>query len=80
MSHDGELYITWEHYMPGKPVSYHAQTLKERWTKLALPLLHQPQMISDPSMFAKTQLPTQERPYPWSVADEYSERGISLTR
>jgi len=25
-------------------------------------------------------MPTQERPYPWSIADEYSEQGISLTR
>ena len=80
MSHDWELFITWEHYIPGKPVSFHAQTLKERWLKLALPLLGQPTMISDPSMFAKTQLPTPERPFPWSVADEYGERWVSLTR
>lgn len=80
LDQDGNLYITWEHYLAGKAVSFHAQTLKERWTELALPLTGQPNVIADPSIFAKTQLPTPERPFPWSVADEYSERGISCIR
>lgn len=77
---DGNLYITWEHYMAGKTIAYHAQTLKERWKTLDLPYIHQPEMISDPSIFAKTQLPTPERPYPWSVADEFMDKGISPVR
>lgn len=80
INNDGELFITWEHYEAGKAISYHADKLKSRRKDLALPLHGQPQVISDPSIFAKTQLPTPERPYPWSVADEYMERGISPTR
>jgi len=79
MSHDGELFITREHYHAGKTVKYHTESTKERRAKLE-GLLHQPLFISDPSIFAKTQLPTPDRPYPWSVADEYMEQGISPTR
>ena len=79
MSHDWELFITREHYHPGKTVKYHTESVKERWAKMEW-LLNQPLFISDPSIFAKTQLPTPERPYPWSIADEYMEQGISPTR
>lgn len=80
VSHDGELFITREHYIPGEAVSFHCEVLKERRNKLSLPLTSQPQVVSDPSIFAKSQLPTPQRPYPWSVADEFSERGVACTR
>ena len=80
IDHDGNLYLTWEHYLAGKAVSFHAGILKERWVALALPLIGQPNVIADPSIFAKSQLPTPERPFPWSVADEYAERGVSCIR
>lgn len=54
--------------------------LKERRKVVNAPLTGQPLVISDPSIFANTQLPTPERPFPWSVADEYMDNGVHPIR
>lgn len=82
---DENIWITWEHYVAGKEVSFHADALLERdkalteknwrvWTKDTM------QVISDPSIFAKTRQPTPEKPYVTSVADEYLEHEIVCQR
>lgn len=80
INHDGELFITREHYQAGKAISYHANVVKERVKSLNLTNPTQPLFISDPSIFINTQIPTPEKPFAWSIADEYMDHWLVPTR
>ena len=85
MDYDWNMRITWEHYLAGKEVSFHANALNkrvlvlnEKYGKSLDP--NNISTISDPSIFANTRQPTPEKPYVSSVADEYAEHGINCER
>ena len=68
VDYDGKAYVFDEHYEAGKTVQYHAKVILDRRYNLrTLPLL-------DPSAFARNRSEG-ERMY--SVADEFSENGIT---
>lgn len=63
---DGTVIIYDEHYEAGKPVSYHAEAIKNR-------KIEDGRYWIDPSCFAKTQ--SKDRDYR-SIADEYKDYGV----
>lgn len=67
IDHDGNVFIYDEHYQKEKPISEHAQAIKDRKLEVS--------GFADPSIFAKNQ---QKSGYVYSIADEYQELGISL--
>lgn len=71
------LYITREYYKANEIIEHHVDTLKRRWKTIWLK--RQPEIISDPSAFNKTQQPTAQRPFPFAIADQYSDLWVSLT-
>ena len=75
---DDIVFVTWEHYMSWQAISLHATTLKNRWEQHLRPTPIE--IYSDPAIFTKNQLPTPEKPFPWWVADEYSDHGIDPIR
>lgn len=64
---DGNIYFYAEHYEKEKPISYHAQAIKE--------MSHLRDGIADPSILAKNQ---QSAGRVYSIADEYGDFGITL--
>lgn len=66
IDHDGNIYLTDEHYEREKTPSYHSERIKER--KLT-------SGWCDPSIFSKTQ---SKGNYQFSIADEYRDFGINL--
>lgn len=71
------LYIIDEHYEPGKPVSFHAACIKSRRAQIGLPIAS---TYLDSTAFSKTLMGKSGHAYDdklFSVADEYSEYGIT---
>lgn len=71
INEDGEIFLYDEHYEAGKPISYHAEKIKNR-----LPDLEKAREVrwpADPSIFAKTM---QKAGKTYSVFDEYAECGL----
>jgi phage terminase large subunit len=66
IDHDENVYIIDEHYEKEKPISEHAQAIKERGLYDG---------IADPSIFAQNQ---QKQGKVYSIADEYLDCGITL--
>jgi PBSX family phage terminase large subunit len=66
---DGNTYIFDEHYEANKPISYHADKIKERKYQ------NIKQRVIDPSTFSKTQ---HKDSGVFSIADEYLANGICL--
>lgn len=66
IDYDGNIILYDEHYESEKPISYHAERVKERGILTG---------YCDPSIFAKTQ---SRGTYFASIADEYREQGINL--
>lgn len=67
IDYDGNIWLYDEHYESEKPISYHAEKIKDR--KLL-------QGYCDPSLFSKTQ---SKGNLIYSIADEYKDLGISLS-
>jgi len=65
---DGNIFIYDEHYEGGKPVSYHANKIKQKTGKQKISLT-----IIDPSTQAKTR---EKDGFPFSVIQEYNDYGI----
>jgi len=71
INEDGVIFLYDEHYEAGRPISYHAEKIKNR-----LPGLKKAKEIrwpADPSIFAKTM---QKAGKTYSVFDEYSDYGL----
>ena len=66
IDYDGIVYLYDEHYQSEKPISYHADKIKERSITTGL---------CDPSLFNKTQ---NRGNHIFSIADEYKDLGINL--
>lgn len=76
---DWDIFVTREHYLwENTPIFKHANKLNERFEKIGKKSPH-PQVIADPSIFNKNQIPTKDRPYPRAVADEYADARIHMT-
>lgn len=69
IDHDANVYFYDEHYEAGKPISHHADRIKERSLTSG---------YADPSIFANNQSRAGTGDI-YSLADEYRDCGISLT-
>lgn len=65
---DGNLFVYDEHYEAGKPVSHHAQSIKQHSNGQQISLT-----VIDPSTQAKTR---EKDGFPFSVIQEYNDYGI----
>lgn len=72
----GNIYLTWEHYVPQEGIGTHATAFGGRMSESGV---KNPMIAGDPSLFNKNQQPTPEKPFPFSIADLYEDYGIHIT-